>query len=158
MTKPTNAGNTGKRKPRAKTRVVTKPADPRQLKFLEHYLDPDSLCYGNAYQAALRAGYSLNYAKHILNFSQNWLAETSRKQRGPSGDEIIDRLFDEAKAARASKDRIRALEILAKIQKLFTDGAVINNNLNVGITVTVNEMSEAQLDKVISTGFNIIRV
>lgn len=137
-------------------RERVKPPDPRQLKFLELYMDPDSLSYGNALQSALRAGYSENYGKQIASISLHWLTENNRKPTGPTADDIVDRLFAEAKVARASKDRIRALEILAKIQKLFTDGANIQINQAFGVSVTVSEMDDKQLDKVIQYGLNII--
>lgn len=134
----------------------SRPPDPRQLKFLGLYMDPDSLSYGNALQSALRAGYSENYGKQIASISLNWLTENNRKSNGPTSDEIVDRLFAEAKEARASKDRIRALEILAKIQKLFSDGTNVQINQAFGVSVTVSEMDDKQLDKVIAYGLSII--
>lgn len=143
-------------KPDKPKRERIRPPDPRQLKFLELYMDPDSLSYGNALQSALRAGYSENYGKQIASISLNWLTENNRKSNGPSADEIVDRLWTEAKEARASKDRIRGLEILAKIQKLFSDGTNVQINQAFGVSVTVSEMDDKQLDKVIEYGFSII--
>lgn len=47
--------------------------DPRQALFLELYARPGET-FGNAYQSALKAGYSEEYAKN-LKTRQNWLSE-----------------------------------------------------------------------------------
>lgn len=157
MTKAKDDKGKGAKKPRSKTERI-KAADPRQLALFDFYLDPDSLSYGNAYQAAIRAGYSESYAKVFMARSNSWFVRTMSEnvRKGPSSDDIVDRLFNEAKEARASKDRIRALEILAKIQKLFSDGTNIQVNNTFGLSISVSEMDDKQLDRIISYGLNII--
>lgn len=134
-----------------------RPPDPRQMRFLELYLDPDSLSYSNALQAALRAGYSEGYAKQIMNRSRQWLGlELVRNDTGPTPEQIIDRLWREADSAMKAGDRIRALEVLAKIRKLFTDGATINVT-NFGTAIfNVSEASDEQLDSIIAQGLDIV--
>ena len=39
--------------------------DPRQLTFVKCYTDPDSPTCGKAYQSAIKAGYSHEYAKQL---------------------------------------------------------------------------------------------
>jgi len=50
--------------------------DPRQADFLNHYLNPDSDNFSNAYDSALAAGYTEEYAKNILNLYPKWLSES----------------------------------------------------------------------------------
>lgn len=89
--------------------------DPRQAKFLELYLDPESETFGNAKQSAIRAGYSEEYANRILSEKLTWLSENIRY------DEIIKKaernlrefMDDEDKKIRADLTKF-ALERLNK--------------------------------------------
>lgn len=49
--------------------------DPRQQKFLQHYLDPKSPTFSNALQSALKAGYAQEYAESITYQMPDWLSE-----------------------------------------------------------------------------------
>lgn len=57
------------------------PPDPRQSKFLEYYIDPNSETFSNAYRSAIRAGYEEEYAKVILSKDLNWLSDTVNDTR-----------------------------------------------------------------------------
>lgn len=48
---------------------------PRQIRFLESYLDVESETFGNVYRSALRAGYDEKYAQNISGQMPNWLSE-----------------------------------------------------------------------------------
>lgn len=92
--------------------------NPQQLDFLARYMKPDSETYGNAYQSAMAAGYSENYASNILEQAP-WLVD----KRGTgviTKEEIIEGIKAETKGDRAT-DRLKAYELLGKSQKLFTD-------------------------------------
>lgn len=52
-----------------------KQLDPRQIKFLELYLDPKSETYANAYKSAVKAGFSDKYADSITIKNLKWLEE-----------------------------------------------------------------------------------
>ena len=54
--------------------------DPRQGLFLRYYIDPKSKTFSNAYQSALEAGYSDEYAKTILSQDVDWLSSSIRSQ------------------------------------------------------------------------------
>lgn len=51
---------------------------PRQSAFLKNYLNPKSETFSNAYQSALKAGFSEEYAKTILSQDLDWLSENLR--------------------------------------------------------------------------------
>ena len=53
--------------------------DPRQALFLSYYIDPKSESFANAYQSALRAGYTKDYAKIITNSKLDWLSDNLRE-------------------------------------------------------------------------------
>lgn len=52
---------------------------PRQQKFLAGYLDPQSPTWSNAYQSALNAGYTEEYATNITGQMPDWLSEAIRE-------------------------------------------------------------------------------
>ncbi len=56
-------------------------ADPRQSLFLSLYLDPGSETFGNAYQSAIKAKYSEDYARTLSTPSKqtSWFAENVNK-------------------------------------------------------------------------------
>ncbi len=53
--------------------------DPRRQKMSSFYYDVNSTTHGNAYQSAIRAGFSKSYAEHILFTKPRWLSEIVRK-------------------------------------------------------------------------------
>lgn len=48
---------------------------PKQKLFLGFFLNPQSNSFSNAYQSALKAGYSDETAKHITSVPKEWLSE-----------------------------------------------------------------------------------
>ena len=54
--------------------------DPRQQLFLANYLNPKSETFSNAYQSAVKAGYSEEYASNILSQELDWLSESLRDE------------------------------------------------------------------------------
>lgn len=50
-------------------------ADPRQAKFLAYYLDIDSDTFSNAFQSAIKAGYSPKYADDITTKGNQWMED-----------------------------------------------------------------------------------
>jgi len=49
--------------------------DPRQAKFLEYYLTPDSKTFGDAKNSGIRAGFSESYSKNLTNLLPSWLSD-----------------------------------------------------------------------------------
>jgi hypothetical protein len=49
--------------------------DPRQIKFLEYYLDVKSETFANALQSGLKAGYAQEYSESITSLMPKWLSE-----------------------------------------------------------------------------------
>jgi hypothetical protein len=52
--------------------------DPRQIEFLKNYLNPKSDTFANAYQSAIKVGYSDNYSKQIMDVENEWITENNR--------------------------------------------------------------------------------
>lgn len=52
---------------------------PKQILFLTNYLDPKSKTFSNAYQSAISAGFSEEYAKTIISRGLEWVSENVRR-------------------------------------------------------------------------------
>lgn len=55
-----------------KTQIST---TPRQSAFLKSYTDPTSTSFGNCYQSALAAGYSVTTARNLTHLNPAWLSD-----------------------------------------------------------------------------------
>lgn len=101
---------------------------PKQKLFCEYYCGKH---FGNAYQAAIEAGYSREYAKvkshkllHKPEISEyiEQLSKPARKKRIATVDDIkafFTGIMEDTE--QATKDRIRAAELLAKTAGAFRD-------------------------------------
>lgn len=49
---------------------------PRQSAYLQAYTDPASSSFGNAYQSAISAGYSRQFARNLTHLKPAWLSES----------------------------------------------------------------------------------
>lgn len=95
---------------------------PKQVAFLELYYSPYSDTYGNAYQSAIQVGFSKQYAENITHLQPDWLSENIGKDVLKL-DHINRTLTEIASLSRqgSDSDRIRALELLAKLQGLLVE-------------------------------------
>jgi hypothetical protein len=55
--------------------------DPRQALFLGFYTNRNSETFSNAYQSAIKAGYSEEYSKVILNQDTSWISENLKDNK-----------------------------------------------------------------------------
>lgn len=95
---------------------------PKQMKFVEYWLDTDSPTYSNAYQSALKAGYSTFHAKQITSNVRDleWVKEAKRRLKHFTPDHTLQLLQKHATTGKDT-DRLRALEMIGKIQGMFID-------------------------------------
>lgn len=77
---------------------------PQQFEFLRLYNDPKEETFGNAYQSAIKAGYTTEYAKTIISRGSEWLSENIRRRERilnkaeKRGEELLDARDDRVKA------------------------------------------------------------
>lgn len=127
-----------KREPKAVANQWT--GNAQQEKWLLLYLDPKSKTFANPYESAMEAGYSESYARVMASSSLNrqWVKE-ARNIINMHPEHIVQALQDEAlnhKDNRGS-DRIRALELIAKMQGLFIER---HQNVNINIESALNDL------------------
>ena len=112
---------------------------PMQEKFLLLYLDPKSPTFANPYASALEAGYTEYYARVIAapSVGREWIKEArDLVKMGP--EHITQALQDEAMNKRnKASDRIRALELVGKMQGVFIDRQIVGH---VNIESALNDL------------------
>ena len=68
-----------KKKKLKRSKIVGK--EPRQIRFIALYLDPNSKTFSNARGSAIKAGYSVGYANSIMNKGTEWILENTSKDK-----------------------------------------------------------------------------
>lgn len=90
---------------------------PKNKRFMELYLNPESETFGNAYQSGLAAGFSKHYATNILNVAPKWLASYLEKSDFTSDHikQLLQSLAISAENSRSPDDtRLKAIELMMK--------------------------------------------
>jgi hypothetical protein len=102
---------------------------PTQLKFLKHYLSPDSKTFGNAVKSGIKAGYSEEYSKQL----PGRLPAVVRQKMSVmlSVDDIVEKLqqlidlFEDTDRRKelgfSSSDVLKGMEMAGKYLKMFTE-------------------------------------
>lgn len=113
-------------------------ANPKQELWLKLYLTPGSPSFGNAYESAITVGYSESYAHVIASpaVSNDWI-KNSLQLASLKPDHIIQGIQQEAMMAPRSGDRLRAYELLAKMQGMLIDRSM---NMNVNIEAAIQDL------------------
>lgn len=113
---------------------------PQQIKFVELWLTPKidgekNKHFGDAYTSAIEAGFSDSYARRLTARSMDidWVAEARKRLISFKPEHTVKQLEELAMNSRKDADRIRSLEILARIQGMFIDRS-INTNIDVKFT------------------------
>lgn len=105
--------------------------NPKQELWATYYMDVTNIdTFGNAYASAIKAGYSDNYARQIASPAINnlWIKEYKRTAI-LSSEHIVQGVQRIAVSGMKDSDRLRAYELLARLQGLLVDKS---------ITATVN--------------------
>lgn len=95
---------------------------PQQENFLAYYTDPRSETFSNAYQSALKAGYTKEYSENITSQLPDWLSESlgdmNRLRRAEKRlDQILDLepVDDEGKVDNALiANQMKGINLVAK--------------------------------------------
>lgn len=108
---------------------------PRQIMFAELYFDTTSQTFADAYKSAILAGFSESYAKRITADSMNieWVEEARKRLVNFKPNHIVKQLENMALHAKKDADKLRALELMARVNGMFIDRS-INTNIDVKFT------------------------
>ena len=95
-------------------------ADPRQLDFLQRYLNPQSKTYSNVYQSALDAGYSNEYARQLRS-KADWVTENThlvtKEKLVTKAKKVLDKSLD-SQDEKIAQDTAK---FIAKTDKDFSE-------------------------------------
>jgi len=88
-----------------------------------YWLDTASPSFANAYQSAKRAGFSDYSSRVITSNSHNleWIKEAKAYLDIYTPTHIVSGMQSIATNSKADRDKLRALELLAKIQGMFIE-------------------------------------
>lgn len=97
--------------------------DKRKKTFLELWLNPNSQSFANAYRSALDAGFKESYARTITSDARSleWIQQGKALLKQFTPIHVIAGFQHEATTAKDSRDRIQALDRLAKIHGMYID-------------------------------------
>jgi len=116
--------------PRARNKELI--LDKKKTDFLAFYYDPNSETYANAYQSALKAGFTHHYAKTIMSpaVGNTWVKiENYYQNTTLTVQHIIQSAENLALRAKKEETRLKALDFLARIHGMMVEKK---------ITATVN--------------------
>jgi hypothetical protein len=74
------------------TKSLTNTLTPRQSAYLQAYTDPVSSSFGNSYQSAIKAGYSLQTARNLTHLRPAWYSANIGQIAIISPDDIMREL------------------------------------------------------------------
>ncbi|MBL8160007.1 hypothetical protein JNJ66_06130 [Candidatus Saccharibacteria bacterium] len=104
--------------------------DPRQRAFLNAYYSPTSDTYSNAYQSALRSGYSEATAKDLLHNRPKWLSETPGDSQAPTANQLLEALGEIINnSATVTRDKIKAIELLMKHHGMLKERVQVDRTM-----------------------------
>ena len=114
--------------------------DPKKQAFLDAYYNPMSDTYANVYQSALLVGYSESYARLMKSPTVNnkWISlENYNGGTEMTPQHIIGGIERIALKGLQEKDKLKALELLAKLQGLLVDKSIVGH---VNIESALNDL------------------
>lgn len=96
--------------------------DPRQGEFLKNYLDRKSPTFANAYQSAIRAGYSEDYAKTIVSRDSDWISDNVRTESMvQKAEKNLEKILDMNVVSEEGKVDTGLLKVVADTSKFVTE-------------------------------------
>lgn len=136
-----------------RTSKLTK-IDPKHDMFAALYFSPrlngkPNSFFGNAYKSALEAGYEDGTAIKIVSNTENklWVREAYNKMVSFKPEHTIKQLEDIAMSPdEYTRDRLKALEMLGKIQGIFIDR--VQSEVSVTFTNSVPRPANTLIDVV----------
>jgi len=111
-------------------RTIRKP-NKKQKGFMYSFLTPKSKTFGNVYQSAIANGFSDNYARQMSAKSKGveWIQELKALYTHLEPEHIYLGMQQIALEGQHERDKLRALELMAKIKGMFVDRSEVQHNV-----------------------------
>ena len=118
-------------------------ATEKQQNWLTYYMDPrEKETYANSYQAAIKAGYSVSYAKNIMSpsLAVQWVQQAKNIMRlNPEHLKLaLTRIITDEMSK--DSDKIQAIKLLGTDQGMFVQKQLV---AHIGIEEALNELDKA---------------
>lgn len=106
--------------------------DPRQELFIRSYFDANSNTFGNCYQSALTAGYSMETARNLMHNRPKWLSEKLGQMQMLEPELLLAKLSaiigDEKEV---TTNKLRAIDMMMRHYKMFNSGSIYARTINI---------------------------
>ncbi|HEY1645451.1 MAG TPA: hypothetical protein VGF75_03630 [Candidatus Saccharimonadales bacterium] len=94
--------------------------DPRQLRFMALYLDPESLSFGNCYQSAIQAGFSDQTSRNLTHNKPKWYSETLGQVRGLQPEHLVLKLTQIINDPKEpTQYKLKAIDMLMRSNRMY---------------------------------------
>lgn len=106
--------------------------DPRQERFIDLYFNADSPTFGNCYQSALKAGYTVETAKNLTHNRPKWLSEKLGQMHTIEPELLLLKLTNIINdSSEATQNKLRAIDMMMRHYRMFG----VNSQTNVQINI-----------------------
>ena len=106
--------------------------DPRQQRFIEHYLDANSPTFGNCLRSATRAGYSEQTARNLIHLRPAWLSEIIGQNATMEPADLLVKLAQIIdNRNETTQNKLRAIDMMMKHYQMFAPTSVTAVQLNI---------------------------
>lgn len=94
--------------------------DPRQEKFIELYFSVSSGTFGNCYQSAIGAGYTVETARNLTHNKPKWYSEIIGQMQGIQPEHIILKLTDIINSNdETTQNKLKAIDMVMKHNGMY---------------------------------------
>lgn len=108
------------------------PLDPRQEKYTELYFTAGSESFGNSYQSAIRAGYSIETARNLTHNRPKWLSEKLGQIQVMDPELLLLKLTTIINSERsATRDKLKAIDMMMKYYQMFGAKSQLSVRVNI---------------------------
>ncbi len=106
--------------------------DPRQERFIELYFNVDSVTFGNCYQSAKQAGYSIETARNLTHNRPKWLSEKLGQMQPMEPELLLLKLTSIInEPSEATQNKLRAIEMIMKHHQRFSASPLAQVKINI---------------------------
>lgn len=106
--------------------------DPRQERFIDLYLNADSISFGNCYQSALKAGYTKETARNLTHNRPKWLSEKLGQIQTMEPSLLLLKLTNIINAdSESTHNKLRAIDMMMRHYQMFGINQLTNVQINI---------------------------
>lgn len=106
--------------------------DPRQVKFIDLYFNADSITFGNCYQSAIKAGYSIETARNLTHNRPRWLSEKLGQMQVMEPELLLLKLTTIINnPSEITQNKLKAIDMMMKHYHMFGASSITQVRVNI---------------------------